>query len=62
MKKISLIIGLIVLTSCKTSKTNCDAYGSYEIQNGPTIIKADHCHIESEQYCFYSIDTIHLTK
>ena len=39
MKKFSLIIGLILLSSCKTSKTNCDAYSSYEI-------KVEHCHIE----------------
>jgi hypothetical protein len=54
MKKISLIIGVILLASCKTSKSNCDAY-SYEI-------KVEHCHIDEELYCFYSVDTIRLTK
>jgi hypothetical protein len=54
MKKFGLIVGFILLTGCKTSKTNCDAY-SYEI-------KVDHCHIEEESYCYYSVDTIHLTK
>jgi hypothetical protein len=54
MKKFSLIIGLILLSSCKTPKTNCDAY-SYEI-------KVEHCHIDEESYCYYSIDTIRLTK
>ncbi len=55
MKKFSLIIGLVLLSSCKTSKTNCDAYSSYEI-------KVEHCHIEEESYCYYTVDTIHLTK
>ena len=58
MKKISLIIGLIVLSSCKTSKTDCDAYGSYELKKDSTIVKIEHCHIEEEQYCFYSVDTL----
>ena len=55
MKKFSLIIGLVLLSSCKTSKTNCDAYSSYEI-------KVEHCHIEEESYCYYTVDTIRLTK
>jgi hypothetical protein len=54
MKKLILIVGIILLTSCKTSKTSCDAY-SYEI-------KVEHCHIEEESYCYYSVDTINLTK
>jgi len=54
MKKFGLIVGLILLAGCKTSKTNCDAY-SYEI-------KVEHCHIDEESYCYYSIDTIRLTK
>ncbi len=28
MKKILLIITLLVITSCKSSKASCDAYGS----------------------------------
>ena len=58
MKKISLIIGLIALSSCKTSKTDCDAYGSYTLKKDSTIVKIEHCHIEEEQYCFYSVDTL----
>lgn len=54
MKKLILIVGLTLLTGCKTSKTNCDAY-SYKI-------KVEHCHIDEESYCYYSIDTIRLTK
>lgn len=55
MKKISLILGLFLFTSCKTSKhADCDAY-SYEI-------KVEHCHIDEEQYCYYSIDTVRLMK
>jgi hypothetical protein len=54
MKKFSLIVGLILLTGCKTSKTSCDAY-SYEI-------KVEHCHIDEESYCYYSVDTIFLKK
>lgn len=53
MKKFLLLLPLFLL-SCKTSKTSCDAY-SYEI-------KVEHCHIDEEQYCYYSVDTIHLTK
>jgi len=30
MKKIIVIVSLIVLASCKTSKTHCDAYGELE--------------------------------
>jgi hypothetical protein len=33
MKKILLIITLLVITSCKTSKTSCDAYGSVNHDN-----------------------------
>ena len=54
MKKFSLILGLILLTGCKSSKQSCDAY-SYEI-------KVEHCHIEEESYCYYTVDTIRLTK
>ena len=63
MKKLIYSLGLIViLMSCKTSKANCDAYSSYKIQKDSTIVKVEHCHIEQEQYCFYLIDTIQLTK
>jgi hypothetical protein len=48
------IVGVIILTSCKTSKVDCDAY-SYEI-------KVEHCHIDEESYCYYSVDTIFLKK
>jgi hypothetical protein len=33
MKKILLIITLLVITSCKTSKASCDAYGSVNHEN-----------------------------
>jgi hypothetical protein len=33
MKKIILIITLLVITSCKSSKTSCDAYGSVNHEN-----------------------------
>jgi len=63
MKKLIYLLGLVViLMSCKTSKANCDAYSLYETQKDSTIVKVEHCHIEQEQYCFYSIDTIQLTK
>lgn len=45
----------MVLFGCKTSKEGCNAYSSYDI-------KVEHCHIDEENYCFYSIDTIRLTK
>ena len=56
MKKFSLIIGLVILVSCKSTKhTDCDAYGY-------NTIKVEHCHIEEESYCYYTVDTIRLTK
>lgn len=33
MKKILLIITLLVITSCKSSKASCDAYGSVNREN-----------------------------
>jgi hypothetical protein len=33
MKKILLIITLLVITSCKSSKNSCDAYGSVNHEN-----------------------------
>lgn len=33
MKKILLIITLLVITSCKSSKASCDAYGSINHEN-----------------------------
>jgi len=63
MKKFSLILGLVFLTSCKTSKTNCDAYGNaYFIRTDSMIVVVDHCHDEKNHYCYYNLDTIRLTK
>ena len=64
MKKFSLIIGLLVLVSCKTSKhSGCDAYGNtYLIRKDSMIVKVDHCHIEKEHYCHYNVDTFYLTN
>ena len=37
MKKlIYLLVLVVILMSCKTSKANCDAYSSYEIQKDST--------------------------
>ena len=37
MKKlIYLLVFVVILMSCKTSKVNCDAYSSYEIQKDST--------------------------
>ena len=33
MKKILLIITLLVITSCKSSKASCEAYGSVNHEN-----------------------------
>ena len=57
MKKlIYLVISVTTLIGCKSTKnTDCDAYGSYRI-------KVEHCHIDEEQYCYYSVDTIRLTN
>jgi hypothetical protein len=63
MKKFSLILGLVLLTGCRTSKTNCDAYGNaYFIRTDSMIVVVDHCHIDEESYCYYTVDTIRLTK
>jgi len=48
MKKLIYLLGLVViLMSCKTSKANCDAYSSYEIQKDSTIVKVGNYHIEN---------------
>ena len=63
MKKFSLILGLILLTGCKTSKTNCDAYGNENfIRTDSMIVVVDHCHDDKNHYCYYNLDTIRLTK
>jgi hypothetical protein len=63
MKKFSFIIGLLTLVSCKSTKhTDCDAYGYNTIKENTTLVKVEHCHIEEESYCYYTVDTIRLTK
>jgi len=63
MLKISILITYVLLTGCKTSKDNCDAYGKIDqVSKDSITIQVEHCHIEEENYCFYSIDTIRLTK
>ena len=38
-----------LLTGCKSTKhTDCDAYGSYQINEDSTIVKVEHCHIEED--------------
>ena len=58
MKKFSFIVGLFILVSCKSSKSGCDAYGNNTMKGDSIKIKIEHCHIEEENYCYYSIDTI----
>ena len=61
--KLTLMLTYLLLTSCKSTKSGCDAYGSnYENQKDSFIVKVDHCHIDSENYCYYSVDTIFLKK
>jgi hypothetical protein len=68
MNKIYLMVLLTTiitatLSSCKSSKSGCDAYGnSRVINNDSMIVKVEHCHIEKENYCFYSVDTIFSKK
>jgi hypothetical protein len=62
MKKFSLIVGLLLLTSCKSSKSGCDAYGNNIMKSDSINVKVEHCHIEEENYCYYSIDTIYLFR
>ena len=59
MKKLIYLLGLVViLMSCKTSKANCDAYSSYEVQKDSTIVKVGNYHIENEQYGFHLMGTV----
>jgi len=59
---LKLIVMLIyfLLTSCKSTKSGCDAYGYNTTKKNS--IKIEHCHIEEEKYCYYSIDTIKFVK
>ena len=61
--KLALMLTYLLLTSCKSTKTGCDAYGSnYNIQKDSLVLKVNHCHIDSENYCYYSVDTFFLKK
>ena len=61
--KLALMITYLSLSSCKSTKSSCDAYGSnYENRKDSVIVKVDHCHIDSENYCYYSVDTFFLKK
>lgn len=61
--KLILIMVYVTLSSCKSSKSGCDAYGSnYELKTDSTIVKVQHCHIPKESYCYYTTDTIYLKK
>jgi hypothetical protein len=63
MVLLATIIISTLLSSCKSSKSGCDAYGnSRVIDNDSMIVKVEHCHIEKENYCFYSVDTIFSKK
>jgi hypothetical protein len=63
MVLLATIIISATLSSCKSSKSGCDAYGnSRVIDNDSMIVKVEHCHIEKENYCFYSVDTIFSKK
>ena len=63
MVLLTTIIISAILSSCKSSKSGCDAYGdSRVIDNDSMIVKVEHCHIEKENYCFYSVDTIFSKK
>lgn len=60
----SVIMMTTFLIGCGASKNaGCDAYSdSYIIRTDSTVIKVSHCHINEERYCFYTVDTIRLTK
>ena len=63
MVKLLIIMTYVLLSGCKTSETNCDAYGHLgQVERDSIMIQVEHCHIEEENYCFYSIDTIRLNK
>ena len=61
---LTIIVMTTFLTGCKSSKhADCDAYSdTYLIRTDSMIVKVEHCHIQEKNYCFYDIDTIHLTK
>lgn len=52
---------VLILSSCKSSKSGCDAYGSLQNKDS-LVVKVEHFHIDEENYCFYSVDTIHINK
>jgi len=54
MKYIFIILLSVVLFSCKTQKTACDAYSVN--QSDTTFITPNHYHIESEYKCVW-LDT-----
>lgn len=57
--KLLLLLTYALLTSCKSTKSGCDAYGSTQnVKDNFTRVKIEHCHINEDNYCFYSIDTI----
>jgi hypothetical protein len=55
MKYILITVLSLVLFSCKTQKTACDAYSMN--QSDTTFISQNHYHIESEHKCVW-LDTI----
>ena len=60
----SITAMVTLFSSCKSTKnSNCDAYGdAYFIRTDSMIVVVDHCHNDKEHYCYYSLDTIRLTK
>lgn len=54
---ITAILMFFSISSCKSTKSGCDAYGNTNEIKSYTI-KIEHCHIEKEKYCYYTLDTI----
>ena len=63
MKKL-LIIPLLALCSCKTSKTNCDAYGTVTVCD-TLVFEAMHIHerINNRPICYeFPSDTLEIDR
>ena len=56
-----LLLFLIVLTSCRSTKNaGCDAYSEYIISEDSTVVRVYHYHIEEQKKCYYKVETVEI--